>query len=137
MLRALIEKNFWLKAFSLMLATLMWLAVSYNAGLETLPGRRSTEIKREFASLPVMMLSTVAAVDRDRVQIEPSHVKVQVSGEPERIQALKSEDVRVFVQLQPGQKPDGPIAVEVVAPQAVSVTSVLPNAVLLKLAESP
>jgi len=27
--------------------------------------------------------------------------------------------------------------VEVVAPQAVSVTSVLPNAVLLKLAESP
>jgi hypothetical protein len=133
MVRELVTKNFWLKLFSVVLATLIWLAVN-KAEVSELPGGRMAEMTREFDLVSVAVLSSVGG--HEPAQIEPSHVKVKVGAQAKVIEALRFEQLRAFVQLQPGQRPSGAFAVEVLAPREVIVLSITPNAVILRPVES-
>ena len=135
MLRDLVVKNLWLKVFSLVLATLIWLAVGYKADVPSPLGSATARTVREFELLPVGLLSS--SVDCQPSQIEPSHVTVRLSGDFAAIQALQLQQLRAFVQLLPGQKAAGAFAVEVMVPRGIAIVSVTPNAVVLRPLESP
>jgi hypothetical protein len=99
-LKDAVLKDFWLKLFSLALATLIWFTVNIAIQNQVSPvvslplGR--TEI-RTFSNLPVLVVSF--AQDSRNARINPKEVEVTVEGEAKVIKSLYSRDIRVFVDL--------------------------------------
>ena len=106
----------------------------YNAGLQLPPSGRALETTREFELLPVWVLTPTG--EHGRVQIEPSHVNVKISGNSALVQTMRPEELRAFVQLQSEQPPAGAFAVEVVAPRGITVVGIAPSGVTLRPVES-
>jgi|SRR4051812_35234531 hypothetical protein len=117
--------DFWLKLFSLALALLIWLVVSFASEKEGIK-------ERVFAAVPVQIVST--ASDVRSFQPVPERVEVTVKGEGKVIDNLQQKDVRARVDLtgmeaarnqrQPVEVavPDGVTFVRA-APREVQVTS--------------
>src|SRR2546426_12824800 len=118
-LRALVFNHPWLKLFSLILATLVWLAVW--AGLPKKSGIESTRI---FVGRPIQVLA--ASPDHPRVVLSPDHATVTVRGPEELIQGMKEEDVDAFVRLPDKRGISGPVPLQVHVPAGASVTAVAP-----------
>src|SRR5260370_11312050 len=99
-LKDAVLKDFWLKLFSLALATLIWFTVNIAiqnrvSPVVSLPLGR-TEL-RTFSNLPVLVVSF--AQDSRNARINPKEVEVTVEGEAKVIKSLYSRDIRVFVDL--------------------------------------
>ena len=98
-LHDLIFKDFWLKLFSLTLAVLVWLIVSFAIKKEASPA--STLIvassERTFVNLPVLVMS--AAQDVRNMRVRPAHVEVTVQGDAETLRHLQAKEIRVLVDL--------------------------------------
>ena len=97
-LRSIILKDFWLKLFSVVLAALIWLTVSFAIRKEN-----SQEFvplaagpSRTF-DLPVLVVS--AAADVREFRVSPDHVQVTVQAEPAILEVLQEKDIRVLVDL--------------------------------------
>ena len=88
-LRDLFFADFWLKLFSLALAVLIWLTVSFAV---------EKEIKvRTFSKLPVSVMST--AEDVRHLRVRPSEVEVTVQGEGSLVRGLRPSDIRAMVDV--------------------------------------
>lgn len=97
-LRHLIFDDFLLKVFSVVLAFLIWLTVSFairKQGAPVPPLARLDQIT--FASLPVVVMSSAADVRNFRVN--PKEVEVTVEGDARLLKDLRPEDIRVRVDL--------------------------------------
>jgi YbbR domain-containing protein len=90
-LRNLVLEDFWLKLFSLVLATLIWLTVTFASQKEAWTDQRV------FSNLPVTILS--AAEDVHNFKVTPREVEVTVQGDPKTMQNLQSKDIRAIVDL--------------------------------------
>jgi hypothetical protein len=88
-LRNLIFSDFWLKLFSLVLAILIWLLVSFAIHKEGPPTRTF--------NIPVMVTS--AAADVRNLHVNPDRVDVKVRGEARKLEELVAEDLHAFVDL--------------------------------------
>ena len=126
-LRSFILDHLWLKVFSLILATLIWLTIHSNLEREKADGTR------RFDRQPVGLMADAA--ERRAYVPDPARVSVTVRGPRSVIEDLKAEDLRVYVELagqagQPGNYP-----VEVHAPAGVTVVLVAPRTVFVRLAE--
>ena len=99
-LRHLIVDDFMLKLFSLALALLFWLTVSFaiqqRDGAPPPALTLTTEV-RTFFNLPVVVMSSASDVRNFRVS--PNQVEVTVRGEPRALQNLQSKDIRAIVDL--------------------------------------
>src|SRR5262245_49160479 len=99
-LRSLILDHIWLKLFSLVLATLIWLAVWANLQHEPLLPRKfgndGTKIFT-FMKRPILVLSDNP--DQPPVTIVPPQATITVQGPADLIQGLKDEDIDVFVRV--------------------------------------
>jgi hypothetical protein len=107
-LRRFIEHNYWLKLFSLVLATLIWFIIRPLA-IQT--GNRGEKIRIQqptflqtsgtltgsFSRLPVVVLSSAA--DPRSFRIEPPEVSVEVSADKEVMKDLLARDIQVLVDL--------------------------------------
>ena len=99
-MRDLILHNFWLKLFSLFLATLIWfsirMAIQKEITGERVPHSRhvSTNI---FSSVPVTVLTDPA--DSRSYRCVPAEVRLTVSGVPAVMDFLRSRHFDVFVNL--------------------------------------
>jgi hypothetical protein len=141
-IRRFIEHNYWLKLFSLMLATLIWFIV-WTLAVQT--GKRGDEIKvlpqsgpaflqsgvivtGEFSRLPVFVLSSAAEPRSFRV--EPADVKVVVSGEKDLVASLSKNDIQAVVDLTERQSTNAFAGtVRVNTPPGVKLVKVEPPAV--------
>jgi YbbR domain-containing protein len=97
-LRRLIHHNFWLKLFSLLLATMLWFAVfSVQDRPERVPGYATGIQQKTFEKVAISILKTPS--DTRLYTVSPSSVDVKVEGAPEAIAALTIRDFEVFINL--------------------------------------
>ena len=128
-----ISNNFWLKLFSLVLATLIWFVISSNfpsaeTRLHIGPFRPTGA--RDFRRPVVVMMP---AKNVQSFQVEPSEVTVKVLGDQPVLDKLREEDIEVYVNLMSVQNPQGSFRVEVGAPREVTIQQVWPAHVYVKL----
>jgi YbbR domain-containing protein len=127
-----ISNNFWLKLFSLVLATLIWFVISSNfpsAETRVNVGPFKPGNSRDFRRPVVVMMS---AKNVQAFQVDPSEVSVKVLGEQSVLDKLRDDDIEVYVNLMNVQNPEGSFRVEVGAPREVTVQQVWPAHVLVK-----
>jgi YbbR domain-containing protein len=90
-LRHLLFEDFWLKLFSLVLAVLIWLTVTFASQKEV-----GTE-SRVFSNLPVTILA--ASEDVHNFKVSPREVEITVRGDAKTLQSLQSKDIQAVVDL--------------------------------------
>jgi YbbR domain-containing protein len=136
-LHDLIFKNFWLKLFSFVLATLIWFTVWSNLENESrLPWRLARVTKdREFLSRPVMVLAR--ANEMKVFRVVPGTVNVTVRGSQVALNQLKEGDLQVFVRPASLGESTGPIQVQVYVAKGFTVVHVEPSAVHVEHADAP
>ena len=122
-LRNLLLEDFWLKLFSLMLAVLLWLTVSFAR-------RKDSGIDKQVLpkTLPVAILAL--AEDVHNFRVSPSEVEVTLQGNPKTLQSLQTNDLRAFVDLTGvGAARDLRKRIEVSVPAGVTPLNVIPEEV--------
>ena len=90
-LRNLIFQDFWLKLFSLVLAVLVWLTVTFASQKDV----RTDE--RVLSNLPVTIFS--ATEDVRNFTVSPNEVQVTLQGDAKTLQNMQSKDIRARVDL--------------------------------------
>jgi hypothetical protein len=130
-LRHLVVDDFLLKLFSLSLALLFWITVSFaiqqKEGLP-MPASPSTTEVRTYFNIPVVVVSSSSDVRNYRVS--PDQVAAKVQGDVPIIENLQGKDLRALVDLTglgTAQNVHRPI--EICAPPGVTLLSVLPHEV--------
>ncbi len=128
-MRDLILRNFWLKLFSITLATVIWLLIHYSIHDE------SNSLTPAYIKVPVTV--RLASGDQRVFRITPDEVVVTAVGkDPALFQPTQKEvhvtlDLTTFTNLQPTTlrlRADGPrdVIVLQILPSAVEVQQVLP-----------
>ena len=127
-----ISNNFWLKLFSLVLATLIWFVISSNfpsaeTRLNLAPFHPGTT--KDFRRPVVVMMP---AKNVQPFQVDPTEVTVKVLGEQSVLDKLREDDIEVYVNLMNVQNPQGSFRVEVGAPREITIQQVWPAHVYVK-----
>lgn len=125
-LRDLFFQDFRLKIFSLALAVLIWITVSFAIRNESVvtSGFAANAPSRIFY-VPVLMVS--AAADVRQFHVQPSQVEVTVRGEADVLGRLLDKDIRVLVDLTDIESARGVRKkVEVSTPPGVTHVKVFP-----------
>jgi hypothetical protein len=96
--RTFIQHNFWLKLFSLLLATLIWFAIDFwiQSG-RTPESPIINPATKQFLRIPVRILSKPD--DPRLFKVEPSEVLLTVVGEEAVLRDLKAQNISAFVDL--------------------------------------
>ncbi|MFM1770673.1 MAG: hypothetical protein RJA22_3202 [Verrucomicrobiota bacterium] len=128
-LRSALFDNLWLKLFSLLLATLIWLTVRTSLNSAT------RETTRRFARQPVVVMTE--SEEYRSFRVEPQQVNVTVRGPAALIEDMNDRDIHAFVQLAGEQSTSGMYPVEVHVPPGINVVLVAPRTVLVRLANNP
>jgi len=100
--RSLIFDHLWLKVFSLVLATLIWLAVHANLQNEPVLGRKfGKDSTFSFVHRPILVL--FESSDHPIVSVVPQHASITIEGPANLVDNLKDDDVDVFVRVSDRQ----------------------------------
>lgn len=129
-LRRLILHDFWLKLFSLVLAVLLWVTISFAFRKQGSPlGNLKLGFHQTtFYSIPVVILSSASDVHEFRV--DPKEVDVTVQGDPAVLRALQSAEIRAIVDLTGiSEASDVRKRIEVSTPAGVTHVKVTPEEV--------
>jgi YbbR domain-containing protein len=122
-LRNLVLEDFWLKLFSLALAVLIWLTVTFASQKDPLTDQHVRSEK-----LPVTILGS--AEDVHNFRVNPREVTVTVQGNAKTLQNLQSNDIRVIVDLTGvGPARDLRKRIEVSVPAGITHMRVIPEEV--------
>lgn len=98
-LRAFIQHNFWLKLFSLLLATLIWFAIHFwvESGNRQPANPITNPIARQLFRLPVNVLTKPGD---DRVfKVDPKEISVSITGEAAVVRDVTSKNIFVYVDV--------------------------------------
>ena len=90
-LRHILFEDFWLKLFSLLLAVVVWLIVSFASQ------RQEPTTLRVFSNLPIRVLSS--GEDVHGFKVTPDRAEVTVQGSAATLQNLENGDLQVVVDL--------------------------------------
>jgi YbbR domain-containing protein len=128
-LRDLVLKDFWLKLFSVSLAVLIWVTVSFAIHKENIqPASVVANLPTRVLRLPVLVVS--AAADVREFHVAPDHIEVTVWGEAANLARLQDKDVSVMVDLTDIESARGMSKrVEVSTPPGITLKSVFPDSV--------
>ncbi len=130
-LRSLFLDHIWLKLFSLLLATLLWLAVDANINREI--GRREFDpgdITTNFFARPVLIVTDAGA--HGPVKIEPPTVDIAIRAHPAVLSRIDPRDIRPFVRVPDRPDFDSNVAVLVQLPDEASLIMVSPSVVRIQ-----
>src|SRR6185503_3029412 len=116
-LRSLFLDHIWLKIFSLILATLIWLTIHANLDRDT------REVARRFDQVTVGLLTD--PTERRIFVLDPAQVSVTVKGPKAVIDGLG--DIHAYVEPASHAGNTGNYTVEVLAPVGVAVVVVSPR----------
>jgi YbbR domain-containing protein len=121
-LRHVFLEDFWLKLFSLVLAVVVWLIVTFASQKE------AGMTPRVFSDLPIRVLSS--AEDVRGFRVSPNEVTVTVQGNAKTLQNLRSKDIQAVVDLTGvGAARDLHKPVKVLFPAGVAFLHVAPEEV--------
>jgi YbbR-like protein len=131
-IRNLFLRDFWLKLFSLALAVLIWLTVSFTIRKGGEPagaaGHPATEPQRIFLGVPVQKMASAA--DVRSFKVSPGEVDVTVEGDTELMHDLRASDIRAYVDLTGIESARSPRQrVEVTTPAGVTYVRIVPEEV--------
>ena len=129
MFRSLLLDHLWLKLFSLLLATLIWLTVRSTLNSPT------RETTRRFARQPVVIMTESA--EYRSFTIDPQQVNITVRGPAGLVEDLQERNIQAFVQVSGEQSAAGTYPVEVHVPHGVSVVLVAPRTATVRLGNPP
>jgi hypothetical protein len=126
--RNLVTKDFWLKLFSLALATLIWLTVWFSTHGETttspwlaLLGRPPDE---SVLTVPIHVPGGTC---------DPAEVTVTLRGDQRILKSLKPQNIRAEVDLTGVQSANGLVRpVEIILPKGIFYTRVEPEEVAVQ-----
>ena len=127
-----ISNNYWLKLFSLVLATLIWFVISSNFRSAETPFKLAplnTGGTRDFRRPVVVMMP---ARNVQPFQVDPAEVTVKVMGDQSVLNKLREDDIEVYVNLINAQNPHGSFRVDVGHPRDVTVQQTWPAHVYVK-----
>ena len=129
LLRHLVLDDFQLKLFSLALALLFWITVSFaiqqKEGLPT-PAPSLPAEMRSFFHIPVGIVS--ADADVHSFKVSPAQVEVKVQGDPPIIENLQSKELRAVVDATGMEAAKSARRrIDIVAPAGVTILSTLPQ----------
>jgi YbbR domain-containing protein len=134
--RNLILNNFWLKSFSLVLATMIWMAIHYNLQTES-SGEQNAVRSPNYHLWPRPIMLVTAADDHRAYVVDPLTVNVKVNGDSEVLKKLNANDIQVFVDLTAVSAVHGAFPVDVKLPRNVALESVWPSHVHIEPAKEP
>ncbi|HEX3989244.1 MAG TPA: hypothetical protein VHZ30_07415 [Verrucomicrobiae bacterium] len=135
MLRDLILQNFWLKFFSVALATVIWLSIHYGIQNESPMGggNLSHLLAQEYIRVPVTVVTGPG--EKRAFRVTPSEVVVIAMGDEAALRGAANRDFKVSVDLT-GFNSKGPtpmvlqsetpadLTIEEISPSTVSVEQV-------------
>lgn len=131
LLQNLFLKDFWLKLFSLALASLIYFVVNIAIKKDISPGTSLSLAPSEqmiLRDLPIVVLSS--SDDQRPVNINPKVALVKLQGDPANLRNLRRQDVRVMVDLtEPAALRGSRQRIEVSAPAGISHLQVDPEEV--------
>jgi YbbR domain-containing protein len=135
LLRHVFFDDFPLKLFSLGLALLVWITVSFAIEQkEASPNSnhaRTSEVQTSF-HLPVMVIASNG--DPGSFKASPNRVQVAVRGEPRIVQSLQATDIRALVDVTGMDAAHAAhMPVEISLPTGITLVSVLPKDVQVTL----
>ena len=128
--RGIFQHNFWLKLFSLLLATLAWLTIrsqlDHGVTLPLIPFNQPEQ--GTWYSLPITVIT--AAADSRVFRVTPCEARVTLSGPPDILRDLDPKQIQVFVNLTEIQDAtDLTEKIEVGLPHEVTLIRVVPAVV--------
>jgi len=130
-LRHLFLDDVLLKLFSLVLALLFWLTVSFAIQQKegpAVPALSLTPELRIVFRLPVMVVSS--APDAHKCKVSPEEIDVTLQGEARLIEKLQSKDVRAIVELNASEAAQNLSKhIEVSVPAGVAFVRAVPDEV--------
>jgi hypothetical protein len=96
--RTFIQHNFWLKLFSLLLATLIWFAINFwiQSGVRTPESPIVNFSTKQFVR-PVRILTQPG--DTRVFKVEPTEIALTVVGEDAVLRDIRAQHISVFVDL--------------------------------------
>jgi len=130
-LRNLVWRDFWLKLFSLALAILIWLTVSFAINHALSPASALTGAQQQeltYSNIPLRVFATAADFDARGYEVTPSEVVIRVRGEPKLLQGLQPRDIHALVDLTGlGNVRGLQKRIEVSTPPGVTLVQVVPD----------
>src|ERR1051326_2961979 len=124
--RALLLENLWLKIFSFILATLIYIAVQSDR--YPFPSHPQTlELRCHVA-----LMAPPGA--HSSLRVEPEDVLVKVRGEDAILKKLSPESIQAYVRLPDPPNLNRMFRVEVIVPREVTLTEVAPDQAAVKSA---
>lgn len=128
--RDAILKNFWLKLFSLVLATMIWFAIFQTQNSPRWDWQRFGHATVELKQVPVTVMRS--AGDLRAFRVEPGAVDITVQGPRSKAPALTPASLEVFINLADATDTVGPTKnIHVHAPPDFTVVKVSPAKVHL------
>jgi YbbR domain-containing protein len=127
-LRTLFLRDFWLKLFSLALAVLIWLTITFTKEGSPLQHLGATGSERTYFNIPVnVMLSASDVAERQGVTLSPREVEVKVRADAKRIDELQPRDIRALVDLRGIESGGLRKRIDVTTPAGVTLIEVVPD----------
>lgn len=124
--------NFWLKIFSLGLATMIWVTIHIGITRDfSLTNPSLTHPSRQFVTLPI---SVVTQPGDGRVfKITPKEVTATIDGEEAIVRRMGTKDIKVYVDLtdlKSGAVTNSELRAD--APREVTVVGLVPTVVSIE-----
>ena len=132
-LQDLILRNFWLKFFSVALATVIWLSIHYGIQNESPMSQLSINhlLAQEYIRVPVKVVTTPG--DPRVFTINPTEVVVIAMGEETALRRAANKDFKVSLDLTDfHSREPTPMALESEAPADVTVEGISPSTVTVQ-----
>jgi YbbR domain-containing protein len=132
-LRNLILRNFWLKLFSVALATVIWLAIHYGIHNDVALGPLSINrtLAQEYVRVPVTIRQR--AGDSRVFRISPNEVIVVAVGEDVTLRQAAKKSLQVYVDLTDFESKDSSVEqLQSDAPADINVIEISPSAVTVQ-----
>ena len=129
-LQDLILRNFWLKFFSVALATVIWLSIHYGIQNEPRLGGSTVNhlLAQEYLRVPVTVVKTPG--DTRHFRITPSEVVVIVMGDEAALRGAANRDFKISVDLSSFRSNDPtPMVLQSEAPADLTIEEISPSTV--------
>ena len=130
-----LAKDFYWKAFSLLMAIGIWLTVRHESEAEPSMPQNSTQ-NNTYHDVPVMAVSANADVRLAR--LVPLTVTATISGSPDVVNSIKRDQIYAFVNLTGLNSAENlPRSIEISLPKGATVVDVDPPQISVTLQKQP
>jgi len=128
-----IQENFWPKAFSLILATFIWLVVNSNVQNKTVEIVTPSQVpvSRNFAR-PIA-IRWLGEGEAPEARARPGSIQLTLAGEPAILDRVRPEETHAFIEINASDIVPGIFPIQVTHPRGLTPTLVLPCAVRVEI----